>query len=78
MNGLAKGRLSKRNGKKCGCRTDSKFKRPLKSRLELDFNGQTAVQLYDGVKGGNAAYLGRTSGNPIAADELRQAATERY
>src|SRR5262245_51156230 len=25
------------------------FKRPLKSRVELEFNGQTAVQVYDGV-----------------------------
>src|ERR1700730_1730046 len=27
------------------------FKRPAKSRLEIEFNGQTAVQVYDGTSG---------------------------
>jgi hypothetical protein len=53
------------------------FKRPLKSRLELQFNGQTAVQVYDGVQGWKLRpYLGTTSWDAYSADELRQAATE--
>jgi outer membrane lipoprotein-sorting protein len=53
------------------------FKRPLKSRLELDFNGQTAVQVYDGVKGWKRRpYLGRDEWESYGADELQQAAAE--
>ena len=53
------------------------FKRPLQSRLELDFHGQTAVQVYDGVKGWKRRpYLGRDEWQPYSADELQQAAAE--
>jgi outer membrane lipoprotein-sorting protein len=53
------------------------FKRPLKSRLELDFNGQTAVQVYDGVSGWKLRpYLGRNNWDPYTAEEVQQAALE--
>ena len=53
------------------------FKRPLKSRLELDFNGETAVQVYDGVTGWKLRpYLGRTNWDAYTAAELSQAALE--
>jgi outer membrane lipoprotein-sorting protein len=53
------------------------LKRPLKSRLELDFNGATAVQIFDGAKGWKLRpFLGRTSWDAYSADELKQAAAE--
>jgi outer membrane lipoprotein-sorting protein len=53
------------------------LKRPLKSRLELDFNGATAVQIFDGTKGWKLRpFLGRTSWDAYSADELKQAAAE--
>jgi hypothetical protein len=53
------------------------FKRPLKSRLELQFSGQTAVQVYDGVSGWKLRpFLGRTGWDPYTSDELAQAAAE--
>jgi len=52
------------------------FKRPLKTRLELDFNGETAVQVFDGTKGWKLRpYLGRTDWDAYTADELKQAAS---
>ncbi len=51
------------------------FKRPLKSRLELDFDGATAVQVFDGAKGWKLRpYLGRSNWDEYTADELKQAA----
>ena len=53
------------------------FKRPLKTRLELDFNGTTAVQIFDGAKGWKLRpYLGRTDWDAYTAEELKQAASE--
>ncbi len=53
------------------------FKRPLKSRLELDFNGQTAVQVYDGVSGWKLRpYMGRSNWDAYTTAELGQAALE--
>jgi outer membrane lipoprotein-sorting protein len=53
------------------------FKRPLKTRLELEFDGQTAVQVYDGQKGWKyRPYLGRKNWDPYSADELKKAAAE--
>jgi hypothetical protein len=50
------------------------FKRPLKSRLELQFDGKTAVQVYDGVKGWKLRpFLGRDNWDAFTADELHQA-----
>jgi len=65
--GLRKGQAAaKRNGKKCSCRTDSNSAAaevPIGAR----FQRQTAVQLYDGVKGWKwRPYLGRDECNPIA------------
>ena len=53
------------------------YQRPLKSRLELEFNGQTAVQVYDGASGWKRRpYLGRNDWDAYTADELQQAAAE--
>jgi hypothetical protein len=53
------------------------FKRPLKSRLELEFNGQTAVQVYDGANGWKLRpYLARSNWDAYSAAELHQAAME--
>jgi hypothetical protein len=53
------------------------LKRPLKSRLELEFNGQKAVQVYDGTHGWKLRpFLGRTNWDTYSADELKQAAAE--
>ena len=50
------------------------FKRPLKSRLELDFNGETAVQVFDGTSGWKLRpYLGRKDWVAYTPDELKQA-----
>lgn len=73
----AKGRLQQKEREEMQLPYRLEFKRPLKSRLELDFNGQTAVQVYDGVKGWKwRPYLGRDEWQPYSADELRQAAAE--
>lgn len=53
------------------------FKRPMKSRLELQFNGQTAVQVYDGTNGWKLRpYLGRNDWEAYTPEELKQAAME--
>jgi hypothetical protein len=53
------------------------LKRPLKSRLELEFGGQMAVQVYDGAQGWKLRpYLGRSNWDPYTADELKLAAAE--
>lgn len=52
-------------------------KRPNKTRLEVTFNGQTAVQVYDGANGYKyRPFLGREDWEPYTADELKQAAAE--
>ena len=73
----AKGKLRQMEREEVRLPYRLEFKRPLKSRLELDFSGQTAVQLYDGVKGWKwRPYLGRDEWEAYSADELRQAAAE--
>ncbi|MGB8327335.1 MAG: hypothetical protein WCE48_07125, partial [Steroidobacteraceae bacterium] len=53
------------------------FKRPLKSRLELEFNGQTAVQVYDGANGWKQRpFLGRDDWEPFSPEELKKTAAE--
>jgi hypothetical protein len=53
------------------------FKRPFKSRLELDFAGAKAVQVYDGTAGWKLRpYLGRPEPEPYTPQELQQAADE--
>jgi len=50
------------------------YQRPLKTRLEIQFSGQTAVQVYDGASGWKLRpYLGRAGWDAYSADELRQA-----
>ena len=54
------------------------LKRPRKSRLELDFAGQTAVQVYDGKDGWKyRPYLGRQDVQPFTADELKIAGDQQ-
>jgi hypothetical protein len=53
------------------------MKRPLKTRLEIDVNGQTAVQVYDGARGAKIRpFLGRTAPEAFTAGELELAAAE--
>jgi hypothetical protein len=53
------------------------FKRPLKTRLELEIHGQTAVQVYDGEQGWKLRpYLGRSGWDPYTPEELNKAAAE--
>jgi hypothetical protein len=53
------------------------FKRPLKTRLEIQFNGQTAVQVFDGTNGWKLRpYLGRTNWDAYTPDEVKLAGAE--
>jgi hypothetical protein len=54
------------------------LKRPRKVRFELDFEGQTAVQVYDGAAGWYLRpFLGHTSPEPFSAAELKIAADQQ-
>jgi hypothetical protein len=54
------------------------MKRPLKTRLEITVNRQTAVQVYDGTQGAKIRpYLGRTAAEPYTASELKLASAEQ-
>ena len=53
------------------------FKRPLKSRLEIEFNGQTAVQVFDGTNGWKLRpFLGRNDWEAFTPEEQKQAAAD--
>jgi outer membrane lipoprotein-sorting protein len=53
------------------------LKRVRKSRLELDFHGQTAVQVYDGANGWKLRpYLNRHEVEPYTAEEMKAAALQ--
>jgi outer membrane lipoprotein-sorting protein len=53
------------------------MKRAHKSRLEIEFNGQTAVQVYDGTHGWKLRpFLNRHEVEPFTADELKLAANQ--
>jgi outer membrane lipoprotein-sorting protein len=53
------------------------LKRPRKLRLELQFNGQTAVQVYDGTNGWKLRpFLNRHEVEPYTADEMRVASLQ--
>jgi outer membrane lipoprotein-sorting protein len=55
----------------------TEMKRPRKTRIELQFAGQTAVQVYDGANGWKVRpFLGRKGAEPFSADELKQAAMQ--
>jgi outer membrane lipoprotein-sorting protein len=52
-------------------------KRPRKTRVELAFKNDTAVQVYDGVNGWKLRpYLGRKTVEPYSSDELKAAGFE--
>ena len=52
------------------------MKRPHKSRLEIKFQGQTAVQVYDGQQGWKVRpFLNRNEVEPYTAAEAKSAAT---
>ncbi|WP_231408855.1 outer membrane lipoprotein-sorting protein [Ralstonia solanacearum] len=51
------------------------MKRPHKNRFEIQFQGQTALQVYDGSQGWKVRpFLGRNEVNPYTPDELKSAA----
>jgi len=51
------------------------LKRPGKVRIEIEFNGQTAVQIYDGQNGWKLRpFLGRQEIEPFTAEEAKGAA----
>ncbi len=53
------------------------LERPRKTRLEIRFRGQTAVQVYDGLRGWKVRpFLGRHEVEPFTADELELAARQ--
>jgi len=53
------------------------MKRPRKSRLEIDFAGKTAVQVYDGQQGWKLRpYLNRDDVEPFTAEEARAQETQ--
>jgi len=54
------------------------YKRPLKSRVQIEFKGQSAIQVYDGRQGYKLRpYLNRHDWESYNAEELRQAAVEQ-
>jgi outer membrane lipoprotein-sorting protein len=53
------------------------MKRPRKTRLELQFNGQTAVQVYDGANGWKLRpFLNRRQVEPYTPEELKAASRQ--
>ena len=53
------------------------LERPRKMRFELDFNGKTAVQVYDGSNGWKLRpFLNRLEVEPYTAEELKIASTQ--
>jgi len=51
--------------------------RPRKMRFELQFNGQTAMQVFDGTKGWKLRpFLNRREVEPYSPEELKEAATQ--
>ena len=55
----------------------TELKRPRKSRLEIDFNGQTSVQVYDGTNGWKLRlFLNRHQVEPYTPEQLKEAARQ--
>jgi hypothetical protein len=53
------------------------LKRPRKQRLELQFKGQTAIQVFDGTNGWKLRpFLNRSEVEPFSAEELRIASMQ--
>jgi outer membrane lipoprotein-sorting protein len=72
-----KGKLEQKEREETLLPFSFEFKRPLKSRLELEFNGQTAVQVFDGASGWKLRpFLGRNDWEAYTADEQKQAAAD--
>ncbi|MBS0419494.1 MAG: outer membrane lipoprotein-sorting protein [Proteobacteria bacterium] len=73
----AKGTLERRTRAEKQLPFSFEFKRPNKSRLELQFNGQTAVQVFDGSHGYKyRPFMNRTDWEAYSAAELAQASAE--
>lgn len=73
----AKGHLEQKERPELQLPFRLEFKRPLKSRLELDFNGQTATQVYDGVAGWKQRpFLGRNDWDAYTLAEAQQASLQ--
>ena len=54
------------------------MKRPRKMRVELQFHGQTAVQVYDGTHGWKLRpFLNRNEVEPFSAEELKIASNQQ-
>lgn len=54
------------------------LERPLKSRIEIPFQGDTAIQVYDGMNGWKLRpFLGRHQVEPYSADELKAASQQQ-
>jgi hypothetical protein len=54
------------------------LKRPVMTRLEIPFQGQTAVQVFDGVSGWKLRpFLGRHEVEPYSPEELKLAASQQ-
>jgi hypothetical protein len=53
------------------------MKRPLKTRVEIEFSNDKAVQVYDGANGWKLRpYLGRREVEPFTPDEMKAASME--
>jgi hypothetical protein len=53
------------------------LERPRKMRMELQFNGQTAIQVYDGANGWKVRpFLNRLEVEPYTADEMKMASLQ--
>jgi len=54
------------------------MERPRKIRVEIQFQGQTAVQVFDGTNGWKLRpFLGRKEAEPYTADEMRAASAQQ-
>src|ERR1700730_3118837 len=54
------------------------MKRPRKARFELKFNGQTAVQVYDGVNGWKLRpFLNRLQVEPFTDEEMKKVSQQQ-
>jgi len=54
------------------------MQRPLLSRLEIEFRGETAVQVYNGTEGWKVRpFLNRHEVEPFSAEELKASATQQ-
>lgn len=74
---VEKGKLQPKQRDEAQLPFTMELKRPQKTRLEIQFNGQTAVQVFDGTSGWKLRpYLGRNNWDAYTADEVKQSAAE--